>query len=57
MLFGFILAERVEALSIQMFSLYNIEKLLDRPIFWTLVLLIVVVATWGLTRRNKLDYA
>jgi len=37
--------------------MYNIEKLLDRPIFWTLVLLIVVVATWGLTRRNKLDYA
>ncbi len=57
MLFGFILAERVEALTIQMFGLYNLEKLLDRPIFWGLIATIVIVTVWGLTKRSKLEYA
>jgi len=57
LLFGFILADRVEALTIQMFGLYNFDKLLDRPIFWTLIVTILVVTVWGLTKRSKLDYA
>ena len=57
LLFGFILADRIEALSIQMFTLYDIDRLLTRPIFWTLVVTTVVVLFWGLTKRNKLEYA
>ena len=57
LLFGFILAERVEALTIQMFSLYNFDRLLTRPIFWTLIFITVCVLLWGLTKRSKLEYA
>ena len=57
LLFGFILADRVEALTIQMMNLYSFERLVDRPIFWSLVLIISIVFIWGLTRKNKLDYA
>ena len=57
LLFGFILADRVEALTIQMFGLYDFNKLLDRPIFWVLIVTIIIVTIWGLTKRSKLDYA
>ena len=57
LLFGFILADRVEALTVQMFGLYDLDKLLSRPIFWTLVAVTLAVLVWGLTRRSKLDYA
>lgn len=57
LLFGFILAERVEALTIQMFSLYSFDKLVTRPIFWTIMVIIVLVLLWGLTKRSKLEYA
>jgi putative tricarboxylic transport membrane protein len=57
LLFGFILADRVEALTVQMFGLYNFEKLLDRPIFWTLIAVTLAVLVWGITKRSKLEYA
>ena len=57
MLFGFILAERVEALTIQMHGLYTFDRLLTRPIFWTLLAVVIAVLIWGLTKRSKLDYA
>lgn len=57
LLFGFILAERVEALTIQMSNLYSFDRLIDRPIFWVLVGMILIVFTWGLLRKNKLEFA
>lgn len=57
LLFGFILAERIEALSIQMFTLYDLDRLLTRPIFWTLIVITISVLLWGLTKSNKLEYA
>ena len=57
MLMAFILSERVESLTVQMMSLYNIDRLLDRPIFLGLCALIVVVFVWGILRRGKLEYA
>lgn len=57
MLMAFILSDRVEALTIQMTRLYNIDRLLDRPIFLVLVVLIVIVFVWGILRRGKLEYA
>lgn len=57
MLMAFILADRVEALTIQMTTLYNVDRLLDRPIFLGLCALIVIVFVWGILRRGKLEYA
>jgi len=56
-LIAFILADRVEALTIQMTSLYTLETLITRPIFVTVVVLIIVAFIWGLRRKNKLEYA
>jgi len=57
LLFGFILADRIEALSIQMFGLYNLDKLLERPIFWVLTFIILVIFIVGITRRKTMEYA
>lgn len=56
-LIAFILADRVEALTIQLTSLYTIESLITRPIFLSVVVLIVITFVWGLRRKNKLEYA
>ena len=57
MLMGFILSDRIESLTIQMTRIYDIDKLLDRPIFLGLVVMIIIVFIWGIFRRGKLEYA
>ena len=58
MVIGFILADRVEALSLQMNLLYTIDALLTRPIFITITLLTLGVFVWGIaSKRRRLDYA
>jgi len=56
LLIGFILSERVEALSIQMFTLYDWSSLMERPIFLGLILATVIVGLIGLFKRNRLEY-
>ncbi len=57
LLFGFILSDRIEQLTLQMTSMYSLDRLVDRPIFLGLIVLICIVLFWGLTQRNKLEYA
>ena len=57
MVIGFILAERVEALTLQMTKLYSIDMLITRPIFVILVLVTTGVFAWGITSKRRLDYA
>ena len=57
MVIGFILAERVEALTLQMTSLYSIDQLVTRPIFVILLLLTTCVFAWGITTKRRLSYA
>jgi len=57
MVIGFILAERVEALTLQMTTLYSIDTLITRPIFVILVLVTLGVFAWGITSKRRLDYA
>ena len=54
---GFILAERVEALTIQLTTLYSIDTLITRPIFVILVGVTTGVFAWGITSKRRLDYA
>jgi predicted membrane metal-binding protein len=55
---GFILADRVEALSLQMYALYSVETLFARPIFVGIALATLAVFCWGIfSRRRRLDYA
>ena len=57
MVIGFILAERVEALTLQMTSLYSIDQLITRPIFVILLLLTTCVFAWGIITKRRLSYA
>jgi hypothetical protein len=57
MVIGFILAERVEALTLQLTTLYSIDMLITRPIFVILVLVTMGVFAWGITSKRRLDYA
>ena len=57
LLMAFILADKVEALTIQLTKLYTFEKLLDRPLFLILVSCIIVLFIWAVVRRSKLEYA
>jgi len=57
LLLAFILADRIEALTVQMSSLYTFEKLLDRPIFLGIVVTMVVTLIVGIKTKRKIDYA
>ena len=48
--------DRVEALTIQMTTLYTIDKLMTRPIFIILIITIIALATLSI-KKNKLEYA
>ena len=57
LLFAFILADRIEALTVQMTGLYTVDKLLDRHIFLALMVVMVITLIWGATTKRKIDYA
>ena len=57
MLMAFILAGKVETLTMQMNSLYTIDKLIDRPLFIFLMALVVLLFGYSITKKNKLEYA
>ena len=56
MLFGFILAERIEQLTIQLTTLYSVDMLIYRPLFLLLMVLVIVVLVWGLFRKNDVEF-
>lgn len=58
MLMGFILADRIESLTLQMFGLYTPEKLLDRPIFLGLMVAVIAMFIYGVfINKQRLDYS
>ena len=56
LLIGFILSDRIEGLSIQITTLYNLDTLITRPLFIILVMTIVTVLIYGINRKTKLEY-
>lgn len=54
---AYILAPRVEALSIQMTTLYTFDALMGRPIFLIICALIVIVFIWSLLNKSRINYA
>lgn len=56
-LVAFILAERIENLTIQTFTLYNVENLMTRPIFITIMVISIGCLVYGISNKNKLEYS
>jgi TctA family transporter len=57
LLFGFILSERIEALTLQLTTIYSIDSLLNRPMFLMLLIFIAIIVVWGIFRRGKIEFA
>lgn len=58
LLIGFILFDRVEALTIQITTLYNLDRLLDRPIFLSIIAATTAILVWGIFyNKNRIDYS
>jgi TctA family transporter len=50
---SFILAERLEKYSLQTFTLYQPQDLLQRPLFMTLIAVAIAVVIYSLTKKNR----
>ena len=57
LLIGFLLSDRIYSLTYQLTTLHTIHDLITRPIFIFIVLSIIAILYWSLTKRSKLDYA
>ena len=57
LLIGFLLSDRIYSLTYQLTTLHTIYDLITRPIFIFIVLSIMSILYWSLTKRSKLDYA
>jgi len=57
LLIGFILAGKVEKLTLQMYSIYDIDSLLSRPIFLLLIFAIVSILLYSIFKKGRIDYA
>ena len=52
MLMAFILASKLEALTIQLTALYDISSLITRPIFLVLVICVLALFVYGISKRT-----
>ena len=57
LLIGFLLSDRIYNLSYQMASLYTITDMFSRPIFMIIMIGVIVLVWYGVTKRSRLDYA
>ena len=55
MLMAFILADKIENLTLQLTALYTLETLIIRPIFVGIMITVLVIFVYG--RKGKINYA
>ena len=57
MLMAFILATKIEALTLQMTTIYSIDKLITRPLFLVIMSFVIMLLVFSIVKRSKLEYA
>jgi len=57
MLMAFILADKVEGLTLQVINLYTIEQLITRPIFIAIMLASFGLLVYSIKRKGRIEYA
>ena len=57
MLMAFILADKVEGLTLQIINLYTIEQLITRPIFIAIMLASIGLLVYSINRKGRIEYA
>ena len=56
MLMAFILADKIENLTIQLTSLYTLETLISRPIFVGIIIAVIGIFIYSVKRKNGVNY-
>jgi putative tricarboxylic transport membrane protein len=56
LLIGFLLSDRIYSLTYQLVTLHTPEELVTRPIFIMIMLCVMALAYWGITKRSRIDY-
>lgn len=57
LIIGFVLADKIEALTIQLVSLYTVDQLLSRPIFLSIMAVAAAIVFYGTVfYRARIDY-
>jgi hypothetical protein len=54
---AFILATKIEALTLQMTTIYSIDKLITRPLFLVIMSFVIMLLVFSIVKRSKLEYA
>ena len=57
LLIGFLLSDRIYSLTYQLKTLHTINDLITRPVFIVIVICVVALTYWGITKRSRIDYA
>ena len=57
LLIGFLLSDRNYSLTYQMNTLYTVSDVLTRPIFMVIMMGVIALVWFGVTKRSRLDYA
>jgi hypothetical protein len=57
MLMAFILATKIEALTLQMTTIYSIDKLITRPLFLVIMSFVIMLLVFSIVKSSKLEYA
>ena len=56
LLIGFLLSDRIYSLTYQLIALHTPGELVTRPIFIAIMLCVMALAYWGITKRSRIDY-
>jgi TctA family transporter len=56
-LMAFILAMKIEALTLQLTTIYTIDRLLTRPLFLCIMSAVIMLLVYSIVKRSKLEYA
>jgi TctA family transporter len=57
LLIGYLLSDRIYNLTYQLTTLHTISDLITRPIFISIMICVILLLYWGITKRSRIDYA
>ena len=57
LLIGFLLSDRIYSLTYQLTTLHTVNDLIMRPIFLVIMICVMFLLYWGITKRSRLNYA
>jgi putative tricarboxylic transport membrane protein len=57
LLIGYLLSDRIYNLTYQLTTLHTVTDLITRPIFISIMICVILLLYWGITKRSRIDYA